>query len=345
MKKIFMGLTLLLLLGCTVKEKSTKPTIFVSILPQKFFVEQIAGDDFEVEVMVPPGQSPATYEPTPQQMVALSNAVLYFKIGVQFEQSWMKKIGSLNPNMLIVDSAKGIKIQEMESLDEILSYAFEDDHDDNLHDDHIQHEGIQPHEMHNDEEEDHHSDETHQADEEHHSEKDKHHHEGHNHEGALDPHIWLSPELVKIQAQNILNSLKENNPEKSSEYDLNYQKFITELERLQNEIKQNLSNLKNRMFLVFHPSWGYFSQEFNLKQIPIEISGKAPTSKELAKIMQFAMDHEIKIIFVQKQFSKHEAEMIAENIAGTVVQIDPLAENYLENMRFIATKINNSLSE
>jgi len=284
-------------MGCGTKEKSSKPRIFVSILPQKFFVERIVGNEFEVEVMVPPGQSPATYEPTPQQMVALSNAVLYFKIGVQFEQSWLAKIAELNPKLIFVDTAAGIELREMATLEEILD-----------------------------------------------SEAGQHAEEEHHYEGAYDPHIWLSPELVKIQANNILKSLKEINPENASVYDLNYQGFKLELQELQKDIKQNLSKLKNRRLLVFHPSWGYFAEEFNLQQIPIEISGKAPTSRELTKIMKLAEEKNIKFIFVQKQFSKHEAEMVAENISGTVVQIDPLAENYLENMRSIAQQIQESLN-
>jgi len=298
LKKILYGLTLLLLVGCTVKEKSTKPTMFVSILPQKYFVERIVGDEFEVEVMVPPGQSPATYEPTPQQMVALSNAVIYFKIGVQFEQSWLGKIAELNPELKFVDTASGIELREMATLEEILETEID------VH--------AEVHE--------------------------------HDHAGALDPHIWLSPELVKIQAENMLNALIDYIPDRKEVYELRSQGFKVDLEELQLEMKQNLAELKNRKLLVFHPSWGYFAEEFNLQQIPIEISGKAPTSRELAIIMKLAKEQNIKVIFVQKQFSKHEAEMIAENISGTVVQIDPLAENYLENMRSIAQQMQESLN-
>lgn len=300
MRRLFLGLILLSFLGCSTKNKTVKPRLFVSILPQKYFVERIVGNEYEVEVMVPPGQSPATYEPTPQQMVALSEAEMYFKIGVQFEKSWLSKIEELNPEMKIVDTAAGITLAEMESLEEIL--------------------GEDPDLV----------------------EADHHHHD---HEGAMDPHIWLSPELVKLQIHTIMKALSDKNPGNKEIYETNYDEFNHDLSILQKEIKDKLSNLKNRKILVFHPSWGYFSKEFNLQQIPIEVSGKAPTSKELTKIMQLAKDKKIKIIFVQKQFSKHEAEMIAENISGTVVQFDPLAENYLENMRFIATQINKFLGE
>jgi len=310
-KLILFGIVLLILVGCTAKEKPSKPTIFVSILPQKYFVERLVSDEFEVEVMVPPGQSPATYEPTPQQMVALSNAVLYFKIGVPFEQSWLDKIAELNPDLIFVDTAAGIELREMASLAEIIETEI---------DTHA---------------EEHHAEEHHAEDQ---------NHDDHDHEGAMDPHIWLSPELVKIQADNILSSLTELKPERKDVYELRNQSFKLDLEELQQEIMLNFSNLKNRELLVFHPSWGYFAKEFGLQQIPIEISGKAPTSRELTKIMKLAKDREIKVIFVQKQFSKHEAEMVADNISGTVVQIDPLAENYLDNMSSISKHIQESLN-
>lgn len=85
-----------------------RPTVFVSILPQKFFVERIAGDLVQVEVMVPPGASPATYEPSAQQMLALADAVAWFRIGVPFEETWAPRIAANHPGLAIVDTRDGI---------------------------------------------------------------------------------------------------------------------------------------------------------------------------------------------------------------------------------------------
>ncbi len=86
-----------------------KPVVCVSILPQKYFLEQLAGDLVEVNVMIPPGANPATYEPTVSQLTKLDRSKLYFRIGyVGFELSWMEKISSVNPDMEVVDLSTGI---------------------------------------------------------------------------------------------------------------------------------------------------------------------------------------------------------------------------------------------
>lgn len=82
--------------------------VFVSILPQKHVVSQIGGDRLAVSVMVGPGQSPATYEPTARQLVALSRAQLYFSIGVAFEDAWLKRIQAANPALRIVPMQRGV---------------------------------------------------------------------------------------------------------------------------------------------------------------------------------------------------------------------------------------------
>lgn len=113
MKKISFYI-LLLCLGASCSpapDKSDKPVISVSILPQQYFVEQLASDLVEINVMIPPGASPATYEPSISQLGRLDRSVLYMRIGhVGFERSWMDKISSVNPRMKIVDLSQGVEM-------------------------------------------------------------------------------------------------------------------------------------------------------------------------------------------------------------------------------------------
>jgi zinc transport system substrate-binding protein len=101
------------LLAATGSAVAAPLAVAVSILPQKYFVERIGGDAVRVEVMVKPGQSPATYEPTPQQMAALARARAYFRIGVPFEEVWMKRIQAAAPGMKVVDTREGITLLPM----------------------------------------------------------------------------------------------------------------------------------------------------------------------------------------------------------------------------------------
>ena len=112
MKHFLIALTLALLSPLA----SAEPlNIFVSVLPQQTFVEKIGGEHVSVQAMVTPGSSPATYNPTPQQISALSQADAYIRIGVPFEKSWMKRIRSANPDMLVIDARKNIDLRSLEA--------------------------------------------------------------------------------------------------------------------------------------------------------------------------------------------------------------------------------------
>jgi zinc transport system substrate-binding protein len=119
-------------------ESSDKPLISVSILPQQYFLEQLAGDLVEVNVLVPPGASPATYEPTVLQLGKLDQSVLYMRIGyIGFEMSWMSKLTAVNSHMKVVDLSTGIDL--------ILEDAGEEEeHHEHSHEGHS-HYGTDPH--------------------------------------------------------------------------------------------------------------------------------------------------------------------------------------------------------
>lgn len=170
------------------------------------------------------------------------------------------------------------------------------------------------------------------------------HEEGHNHaEETLDPHIWLSPKLVKVQAQNIYEGLVKLDPNRQKEYEANLNTFITELEQLDQKIQQNLASLNNRKFMVFHPAWGYFAQDYNLEQEPIEVGGQEPSAAELAELISEAKQENIKIIFAQPELSTRSAETISKEIGGEVVLISDLDENWSTNLLKASEKIAKTL--
>lgn len=262
--------------------------VFVSIAPQKYFVEKIGGNLVSVSILVPAGADPHTYEPKPKQMVDLSKAVVYFAVGVEFEKAWLARITATNPKLRIVHTDEGIAKITMAAH-----------HDDDKH-------------MHG------------QAE------------ANHRHAGGPDPHIWLSPALVKIQAEHILNALMAIDPKNQSRYQTNYNDFLKEVNTLDKELKTLFAGRKGEPFMVFHPAWGYFAQAYGLTQVPIEMEGKEPKPAQLQYLIRFARERGIKVVFVQPQFSVKSAEMIAREIGGQVVFIDPLGENWAVNLREVA---------
>ena len=313
--RIFISALAVFLYSCGAGKPSSKGDhIMVSILPQKYFVKRIAGDNVKVEAMVLPGQSPATYDPTPKQMASLARTALYVRTGVPFEEAWMGKITDVNPGIKIVDLREGISLREMSRFEEI---ALNEDH----------HEGEEH------EESDHSAHHHHEGEEHEESDHSAHHHEG------KDPHIWLSPLLVKTQAQTLCKALIELNPSSKEIYLKRLEEFLRDLDELSRWAKILLMPIENRTMMVFHPSWGYFAEEFGLQQIPIEVKGKEPSASSLAALLDTAKKKGVRAIFVQSQFSQKAAETIARGIGAKLVPLDPLAEDYDNNFKRVVQTI------
>ena len=278
---------------------ASKQELTVSISPQKYFVQKIVKDKFDINVMVKPGASPHTYEPKSSQMKSLSNSKIYFYTGVSFENAWLDKFKLSAKNTIFVDTAVGIEKLAMEAHS---------------------HEG----EEHNE-----------------HKDEAKHDHENE----ALDPHIWLDPILVKIQAKNIYDAIVKIDSQNSDFYKTNYEEFLKELDLINNELETILKPYENRAFMVFHPSWGYFAKRYNLEQISVEIEGKEPKPNELVELIKDAKIHDIKIVFVSPQFSQKTAKTISSSINAKVVSIDALDENWASSILSTAKEIANSYTK
>ncbi len=259
--------------------------VFVSILPQKYFVERIGRDHVNVEVMVKPGESPATFNPNPKKMSLLSQAKLYFSIGVPFETIWIDRIRSIHPDLQFVP-LHNISHKKSEAL---------------------------------------------------------HKHSSHHPHDSHDPHIWTSPARVKIMAKKIKDTLTHIQPEQEKYFEINFQAFSKDLDALDRDIRAIIARSDNHHFMVFHPAWSYFAKDYDLEQVAIEEGGKEPGARALQKIIDKGKKLGIKVIFVQKQFNLSIAESIAKTIGATVRKIDPLAEDYLENMRRTAKAISGAL--
>jgi zinc transport system substrate-binding protein len=264
-----------------------KIPVFVSIVPQKYFVQRIGNDLVTVQVMVQVGANPATYEPKPRQMADLAKAKAYFAIGVPFEDIWLARIAAANPGMKIVHTDVDIVKRPMAA---------------------------------------------------HH-----HHDEEGDHHGGLDPHIWLSPPLVKIQARTILSALKEFDPAHQDVYEANYHRFIADIDGLDGRLRETFAGHHGLRFIVFHPAWGYFAHTYGLEQVPIEIEGKAPKPAQLQALIEHARKAGIKVVFVQPQFSTKSAALVAKEISGKVAFADPLAEDWMANLSAVAKEFKAAL--
>jgi zinc transport system substrate-binding protein len=293
---LLLSLVSCLLAGWLPSSASAEPLrVFASVVPIQTFVQKVGGEHVDAQVMVRPGFNPHTYDPTPQQIAALAGAVLYVRTGVPFEQSWMERIRSANPDMQVIDVREGIDLRQAPA------------HGHNEHHDH----GTPPE-----------------------------HGKGHK----QDPHVWTSPPLVRHMVGVIRDKLTELAPEYSVAFARNHDAFVAELDALDQDLRALLDPLSNRRFMVFHPSWGYFADTYGLTQVPIEREGKEPGARALAALIDQAKADRIKVIFVQPQFDKRSATQVAQAIGGGVIAVDPLAGDYVDNLRRVGREFSQALT-
>jgi zinc transport system substrate-binding protein len=171
------------------------------------------------------------------------------------------------------------------------------------------------------------------------AEKNKHEHEA----NEMDQHTWLDPQLAKIQAKSIADTLIRIDPSHKDQYEKNLKGFQADLDAVHEQLTKALAPVKGKCFLVFHPAYGYLGDAYGLKQIVVQLGGKEPTARQLSRLIELAKANDVRVIFVQPQFSKKSAEVLAKAIGGSVVPLDDLAPDYLKNLQEMAAKLDTAL--
>lgn len=263
---------------------SNIPLISVSIAPQAFFVEKIAGNNASINIILPPNVNEHTFELKPKTMKQLEKSDIYFTIGLEFEKNLIDKFHQNFPNLEIVNMQKNINLLEIQ-------------------------------------------------DEDHHS---------HEHEN-FDPHTWLDPILVQTMALNIYETLIQKYPQNKNLYKQNLDNFLAELDSLNLQISSKLEKLKNKEFIVYHPSWAYFAKRYDLIQIPVEILGKEPKIKDLKNLINLMKDKNIKTIFVQKGFPENAAKTLAKECDAKIFILNHLSKDWENELLKTADALASSL--
>ena len=294
----FLPVAAALLMGLSVQLPACAAPVkvFVSVPPQKYFVERVGGKRVKVSVLVPAGADPHTYEPKPATMVDLARSAAWFTIGVPFEESLLPRLVSANSNLAIVRTDEGVPRVVPPAGGNPAPKGTES--------------GEPP--------------------------------VTHGHEGA-DPHIWLSPRLVKQQAENILRGLIRVDPAGEKVFRANARRFQAELDAMDRELKALFAGARGRSVLVFHPSWGYLASDYGFRQVAIEVEGKEPKGADLAAAVEMAREKRVREIFVEPQFSSRSARAIADSIGAKLVTADPLAANWADNLRKTARAFRGAL--
>lgn len=254
--------------------------ITVSILPIKYLVDNIGGNRFNVNVLVPPGSTPESYEPTSGQIINMNDSKAVFTIGlIDFETTLVNKAGK---------HLKSDIYPLYEGMDIVEGHC-------------------------------------------------SHGHEGHLH--GVDPHIWTSFRGVKVMAFNVLEALALLYPGYADEFRDNYDALINKIEVLDEQIKSELIAANVYSFLIYHPVLTYYSADYGLGQIALEHEGKEPSVEHMKTIIDKARKDDIKTVLYQKESGIGVVRTIAKDIGAEPVEIDPMAENLLDNIMHITEAI------
>jgi zinc transport system substrate-binding protein len=168
---------------------------------------------------------------------------------------------------------------------------------------------------------------------------------GHDHAGLPDPHAWTDPRLMARMAARTAETLASLDPDGAAYYAARSALLQAELLALHEELAATLAPVRGRSFIVFHPSWGYFADAYGLTQLPIETGGREPGPRGLAEVIRHGRQAEVRAVFVQQQFSQRSARAVAEALGARVVEADPLALDYVSNLRRVAASMVEALAD
>lgn len=265
----------------------TKPVLAVSIQPQRYFLEKIAGDKFDVLCLLAQGSNPESYEPSMNHLINLERSKAYFRMGnIGFELAILNKIKNNNPDLVIVDTSDGIDLLKGT------------------------HGGVHSHEH------------------------------SHSHSHEIDPHVWTSVPNAKIIAQNMYKALLEIDSQNKKYYTKNYNALLMELSELETELAEKMDSVKGSAFAVWHPSLSYFARDYGLIQIAMENEGKEVPASVLKREIDMAREHDVKVLFYQKEFDSRQIQTINEQLGAEMIEINPMSYDWAEEMK----KITNALT-
>lgn len=161
-----------------------------------------------------------------------------------------------------------------------------------------------------------------------------------HHHTRYDPHIWLSVALAKDEAKQICEILTNLRPQNAKKYNENLQKFLDEITQLDTSIRQIFADPNaQKSFVVYHPAFSYLAAEYGLDEIALEADGKPPKTKRMMEIQDIIKQKNIKVVYIQPQFSKKRVLALASDLKLKVLELNPLAQDWEKNILHIAKTI------
>jgi zinc transport system substrate-binding protein len=285
-----------------------KIPVVATILPLGDFCRRLGDERVTVQVLIPPGASPHVFEPAPSVIARAAQARIFVYIGAGLEP-WADKLLSSRDTagLAVVEAAHGIPL--IKEAGEHHGEALEKNH--------------QSHKPGKGEE------------------KTPVAHKGHSHR-AGNPHIWLDPVLAQEICRQITGALIRVDPEHRAYYETRLKDFLSELEKLHQEIQTRVATWSLKEYVSFHPAYTYFARRYGLKEVGVieAAPGREPTPRHLKQIVTAIKRYGIRVVFAEPQLNPRVAQVIAQEAGVKVLLLDPIGgrppygSDYLQLMRY-----------
>lgn len=159
----------------------------------------------------------------------------------------------------------------------------------------------------------------------------------HNHDGEENPHIWVSVDLHIHQIEEIAEKLIQIDPTNKEKYEENAKNYIVELKEISEKMHETIENLPNKNIVTFHEAFYYFAEEFDLNVIAVieREPGTSPSARDIAEIIDIVKANNVNAIFVEPEYLKTAANVIANETNVSVYELDPVTSGEFKKEAYI----------
>jgi len=284
-------------------EPSTDLQIVTTIVPMTQFTKAVAGDRAEVTQLLPANVGPHDYQAKPTDALAIANADVLVKNGLELESFLDDLIANAsNPDLTVIDSSEDILTLATQEG----GHAHGEEGDTHADGENHGHDHS-------------HGEDEHHAEEESHAEAEAHDH------GEFDPHIWLDPTRAVEQVENIRDGLIEADPEGEADYVANAAAYIEQLQALDQEINEQLTPYTGQTFIAFHDFAFYFADRYDLKvEYLVDIPEENPAPDDVRRIIETVQEENINALLTEPQAGAKAFDALSKDLDVEVSAFDPM---------------------
>lgn len=277
--------------------------VVATFLPMYWFTRAVTGDSAQVQVLIPPGSDVHEYQARPADVQAIATANILVKNGLSLEEFLDNTIANANnPNLKQINASDGIQTVE-DNTPVVKAVNNSHDHEPDHGDEH---------------------DHEHEHDEEHHHA----HAEG-------NPHVWLDPVFAQQQVSTIRDGLIAADPANQAIYEVNAAAYLQQLEQLDGEFRQTLSQYPNCSFITFHDAYPYLANRYNLQQVAVvSVPDASLSPQDLQKTVQAVQQYQAKALFSEPEVENQVLKTLATDLNLPLYEIDPLESGPLDPQHY-----------